>query len=296
MADESPSLIQILLEKLVSALLTLALVYKPHWTTVILLFVVLGQGHFVTAYFYQYKAGKFKASSLLGYGACALGILLAYWHWPNLNLLIAITTVYFLLHMIFDELYLLRLPMELRQSPMHLGRFLEMLPIVFLYTALVLDSLFPALGHSIGLELSSLGTILAASALLLYALVCLVFKSKPDWKSGYFGLWGLLLVLAIRTQALQGVHIGKLTGFIILYHYINWYLHYYLNLQAMSHKVTYLRRVGVINAVVLVAYFTLGDVGIGAYLFREDYFYIWTLLHLISSTRLADLRALMKKP
>ena len=90
---------------------------------------------------------------------------------------------------------------------------------------------------------------------------------------------------------LRSVPTGKLTGFIIIYHYLAWYFHYYLNLDA-DHRKTYLARVLGVNSLVLGAYFLWGAEGPGRYFFQNDYFYIWTLLHLITSTRPQDIKGM----
>lgn len=282
-------------EKFVCMLLTLGLVWANSWPTVVQLYIVLGHGHFLTAYFHQWKAGKVTWGSLLRYLAWALLIVGAYTRWPDYRVLVAFTTIYFLLHMLWDEQYLLQLPLNLRAGAMHLGRTLEMAPIVLLFSARVLDDMF-ALDpwHTVPFMRAALpGCGLVTG---LYILLIAMGRLRPDYKSAYLLGWGLALLLASLSDWYYRIPTGKVTGFIIIYHYLIWYLHYYLSLPVGTVRQTYLGRVMILNAVVLAAYFVWGAQGPGRWVFQNDWFYVWTLLHLITSTRLADLSNLGRLP
>jgi hypothetical protein len=282
-------------EKLVSLLLTLWLVAANDWPAVVLIYIVLGQGHFLTAYFYQWKAGKMTRGYLLRYLLAAAAIVGCYTAWPDYRRLVAFTTIYFLLHMLWDEQYLLRLPMDLRQSPMHLGRTLEMAPIVLLFSARVVDDMFAwdAWRTTPFVEIAQPSCWGILAVYLLCALGGLI---KTDYKSAYLLGWGIALLGASYTTWYYRIPTGKVTGFIIIYHYLNWYLHYYLSLPAGRHREVYARRVFFLNALVVGAYFTWGSSGPGRWFFQNDWFYVWTLLHLITSTRIGDLRNLIRLP
>ena len=283
---------KILFEKFLAALVTFLVVSHLHWSKVVLVYIVLGQGHFLSAYLYQYKAGKVNRNYILVYLTSAIAIISLYWWNQKYNTLVCLTTIYFLAHMLWDELYLLRLPMELKKSPMCLGRSLEMAPIFLLYSARVTEALFPSYRRG-----NSLLELALKLCLLVFCgyLVLLIFRiHKVDWKSAYFVLWGSSLAWASYTGLFNQVPTGKLTGFIIIYHYLAWYFHYFLNLTEKSRKRDFILRITGINAVVISGYLIWGQRGPGAVFFRNDNFYIWTLLHLISSTRLGDLKGLFR--
>ena len=279
----------ILLEKCLALALTLGLVSYYPWQQVVLLYIVFGQGHFLIAYLYQYKAGK-MTGSYLATAAISLALICGiYFTWPNEKLLVAITTIYFLAHMLLDEMYLLRLPMDLGRSPMSLGRLLEMSPILLLYSARVVEALF----SSVTRGSFSFGRVcLAASWLAVLALMGLVLAKqyKLDVRSIYFLSASAFLLWAFHTRWLYSIPTGKLTGFVIIYHYLCWYFHYFLQLKSGVKKRTYISRVLVVNAIVISAFLYWGKAGIGKFFFQRDFFYIWTLLHLITSTRPKDVK------
>lgn len=284
---------RILLEKAAAAGLTFFLVGKLPWQKVVLLYIVLGQGHFFTAYLYQYKAGKVGRNYLLFYAFCLAAIVLTYQTYPDYAILVAVTTIYFLIHMLFDELYLLRLPMGLSKSPMTTGRFLEMTPILLLYSGRVVEALFPRLSRApvhLGEHLTSLCWVVLGC----YVLLLMAGRHKMDWRSAYFLSWSGFLLYAVYSEWFYQVPTGKLTGFIIIYHYFAWYFHYYLNLRGRSGRKTYVVRVATVNILVVACFLVWGQQGPGKYLFQNDIFYIWTLMHLITSTRPNDLKGLFK--
>lgn len=282
-------------EKLVSLLLTLWLVARYDWPTVVLLYIVMGHGHFLIAYFYQWKAGKMTPAYGLRFFLSATVIVGAYSAWPDYRALVALTTIYFLMHMLWDEQYLLRLPLDLRQSPMHFGRALEMVPIVLLFSARVLDDMW-TLDPWKGMPLRDWAQPACWMVLVIYALLWAAGWLRPDHTSAYLLGWGTALLAASYTRAYYLIPTGKLTGFIIIYHYLNWYLHYFLSLPTTSARRTYLGRVVAFNALVLGAYCNWGSNGVGRWLFQNDWFYVWTLLHLITSTRIGDLRWALRAP
>ncbi|MFN8613449.1 MAG: hypothetical protein U0931_38275 [Vulcanimicrobiota bacterium] len=287
---------KVVLEKLCSLALAGGLVFFLDWRSVILAMILLGQGHFLMAYLYQGLAGKITRGYALRY-LFWLGLIVAiYWSHPFPSGLTAVATIYFAVHMALDEFYLTRLPLRLRESPMHLGRWLEMLPLIVTYAAAVSDAVlsrgawpqFPAL----------LGPSLMVSGLAYLAYFMLIWLRgyRPDWRSCYFLLAGASLDVAAKLGWLYLIPAPKLSGFIILFHYFCWYIHYFLSLPSASLKSVYLLRAAVVNGLVFSLYAGLGQQGLGWVFFQEQNFYIWTLLHLITSTRTEDLRGLVRWP
>lgn len=284
----------VLAEKLVCGGLALGLVVALDWRSVILVMIVLGQGHFLTAYLYQALAGKITARYLANFVLWGVLIVATYWSHPFPAGLTALATLYFAFHMAVDELYLTRRPLQLGESPMHLGRALEILPLIALYSAAVSDAMLGR-GSWPGFPLLLPPAVLLAGLGLMAYTLLVARGYRPDALSAYLLGAGLLLLGAAQQGWLQRVPAPKLSSFIILFHYFNWYLHYFLCLPA-ARRPAYLRRVTAVNALVLVLYFSLGQRGPGWVLFQEQNFYIWTLLHLITSTRAADLKRLVKPP
>lgn len=284
-----------IVEKIVSLGLAAALVAGLDWRSVIVCFIVLGQGHFLLAYLYQARAGKIRGLYLLNYACWAALILAVYWSHPFAAGLTAVATIYFAWHMAVDEYYLLETPLNLRSSPLHLGRLLEMVPLVLVYAAAVCDAM---LAHGSWRQFPELlGPSLVVSLLAMLAYAALVGLSgyRPDRRSWAILVPGFLLDLSAKLGWLQLVPPPKLSGYIILFHYFSWYLHYYTSLSGPRRR-TYLRDVVAVNALVLALYLTYAKTGPGWLFFQEQNFYLWTMMHLISSTRPHDLKALLRWP
>ncbi|MBT9585744.1 hypothetical protein IV102_20555 [bacterium] len=285
----------IVLEKVLSASLAGSLVFFLDWRSLVVTFIVLGQGHFLTAYVYQAGAGKIGRTYLASFAAWAAIIVTSYWLHPFPAGLTAIATIYFGIHMATDELYLTRLPIALYQSPLHLGRLFEMLPLILVYAAAVSDAM---LAHGAWLQfptLSGSALKLAEASYLAYLLVIWPGGYRPDGRSAYLIAAGAGLYVASRWGYLGQVPAPKLSGFFILFHYFNWYIHYFLSL-ARSLRALYLKRVAVINLGAVSLYLASGTSGPGWIFFQEQNFYIWTLLHLITTTRYTDVKNILRWP
>lgn len=284
----------IVAEKLLALGLAAALVVGLDWRAVIQWMIVLGQGHFLLAYLYQAWAGKIRVFYVLNYLFWAVLLVLLYWSHPFAAGLTAVATVYFAWHMAVDELYLSEYPLRLGRSPLHLGRLLEMTPFMLVYAAAVLDAM---LAHGTWREFPELmGPALQLTPVVLLVYLALIGWGgyRPDARSCYFLVAGGLLDGAAKLGWLQLVPAAKLSGFIILFHYFSWYVHYYLSLPAGRGR--YVADVVVVNAVVLALFFWFGAAGPGWIFFQEQNFYLWTLMHLISSTRRGDVLAMLRRP
>jgi len=96
------------------------------------LIVVLGQGHFLAAYSYQAKAGQIGWRFLVAWALGALLIFGLFFLYPNFLLLVQIASIYFVVHFLQDEVFLLG------EEP-SLQRGLDLLPILCVGAGLVLD-------------------------------------------------------------------------------------------------------------------------------------------------------------
>ena len=89
-------------EKLISGCITLACALLLAPKEMILLFIVVGQGHFVFAYLYRFKAKKVSRTLLVSYGAAVLVFAGGYLLTEDAVLLAAVTSLYFAWHMLSD--------------------------------------------------------------------------------------------------------------------------------------------------------------------------------------------------
>ena len=100
---------------------------------------------------------------------------------------------------------------------------------------------------------------------------------------------GMLILFALGYK----FWFADLMGAIILYHYFNWYCHYFFKtMKAPSEFKEYLAITFGVNAVIVCAFFMFSyepewPEAKGVF-FRPDFFFMWTLMHLIFSSRAGE--------
>lgn len=279
--------------------------------------IVLGQGHFLACYFYQYRNGKIDRAYLLKYALAALLLFGGYYFYPNLFLLVTVASVYFVLHLLVDERFLAG------QRPT-LQRGLAFLPFFLIYLGMIVDNVFVGqatldfwLAQVQNLPVSILGVwitpyclMAAGGALILYGLYMWRRKMRPESFDLYCFLGALVLALLYYTNHVPNHY--YLMGAVILFHYSSWYVHYGIKFKDDPvREKQYLLHMFWINALVfglygiyrlwpdalvvdyvpanLYAFKSPSEGNVLAYLFSPAYFYLWTLLHFVSTARLSDL-------
>ncbi len=245
---------------------------------------ILGHAHILAAWLYFYLAGKMTRRFLIQFCLFNLALFGSYWLWPWYTTLILVTPLFFLGHLLIDEIYLLQVPLNLRQSPLHIGRFLEIGTFFALCTGQILISL--------GLTPTSNGSLWVAGALvLLYFVLWLRGLHRPDWGSLYFWSANLLfLVLVLRHIRFSYI---SLMAFLILVHVLDWYFHYYLALQPRSPaRKLYLARIFSLIVVSAAVYWSGQPQA--ARLYEERFYDLWSLVHLTFSLRLTDFKAMIR--
>lgn len=298
----------IVLEKIASvSLACAALAFMPP-LAVLKVAVILGHAHILTAWLYWYLAGKTRGTFPLRFALALLLVFGSYLVHPWFSLLILVAPMFFLFHFVFDEIHLLRVPINLRSSPVTPGRFLEALMFVGLYAGLILDAVPGHLirnGYYLTPPVESphlprfLPLLLCSAA--GYLVLVLLGRHRPDWGSAYFlgGSAGLGWLIWRNSHF---NYVGLLT-FLILVHVLNWYVHYFLSLASNS-QARGLYLVRVIGLILLsVMAFSLGQFNLAGpaspalrFLYQETFYDLWTMLHLIFSLRLVDLLAIVRLP
>jgi hypothetical protein len=306
------------LEKLISvALVVAALVMLPP-LEIQEAIIVFGQGHFLACYYYQYKYHKIDRPYLLRYFTSLILIFGAYILYPNLFLLVTVASVWFVIHLSVDERFLWK-------DPPNLQRGLALLPFLLLYTALIVDSIY--VGHVniqtaswigpaqelvvpiLGTWVSPYGLMAAGAALVIYLLYIRMRPSRMQPHDVYFLLGTAVLAVLFSTGHAPSHY--YLMGSIILFHYSSWYVHYGVKWKDdKPRRNRYILDMLVVNALVFGIYaiyrwmpqalvveyipryiFPFKDPVHGnilASLFSPGYFYLWTLMHFISTARLSD--------
>jgi hypothetical protein len=284
--------------RLVAALLVgiaIAALSPPGLLSVV---IVLGQGHFFAAYFFQAKAGKIGLRTLVAWALAAGLLLLGFVSHPDLHLIVVVASLLFVVHFVHDEMFLLG------EEPSAM-RGLDILPIVLLYAGFLLDLRYeplalggaipyPSFRHPGGLGGLPAQVLAVAACLALALNAALVASGRAPFhrRSLYFHL-GTLGLLGLYLSGLP-IPLEYLTGSVVLFHYLNWYLHYGFRYRSDGPRLaSYVRTIAAINALVLVLYLTTGrhpdvpfPVGV---LFLPGFFYLWTTLHILFTVRRRDL-------
>lgn len=281
--------------------------------------IVFGQGHFFACYYYQYKYHRIDRPYLFRYFAAMILLFGGYLLYPNLFLLVTVASVYFVVHLSVDERFLWR-------DPPNLQRLLALLPFLILYAGMIIDGIYQGqvhlardswLGPAQSLKVPILGIwvtpycMAGAGLALLGYLVYLKWNSrKVETHDLYFLTGAAVLAVLFATGHVPNYY--YLMGAIILFHYSSWYVHYFVKWgEDRPKRRRYVLNMLWVNALVLGLYalyrvlpeglavdylprqiFPYKDPAGGnilAYLFSPGYFYLWTLMHFVSTARVSDL-------
>ena len=264
-------------EKLLVALITASIVALTTFEQFKAIFVVLGYGHFVVSSYFHYRAGKVSRRYLARYCLAAIAIFGAYAVYPNHNTLGTVTAIGFAIHAISDELFLL-------QSPPAVHRTL---------TAI---SIFAIFGFSRGFYPYDIYALIVAGALLFFGQVVRLLSRHP--LTGV-DVYIFTIVAALLAATWLQIDSWDLFGIAVIYHYFSWYISAFCRYRTNASKLAhYLVAVVVCNAAILGLLFLYLNVGqahsVLAYLFRRNYFYLWTCLHIVATFRRQDLAHLSR--
>jgi hypothetical protein len=269
---------------------------------ILMAFAVIGQGHIFIAWIHQARAGiitRARLVSMILVGACIFGAFTTFLSEPTL---IAATSLYFVLHFLVDEKRLLA------ERP-DFWTLLEVLPVLLMYLLFLMELqvvLIPVLGGKfVGQSTRqyfsddltqaplSLGIATVAALVLIFSIARrLVLWRRPAASSVYYHVMsiGMLILFALGYK----FWFSDLMGAIILYHYFNWYCHYFFKtMKSPSEFKEYLGITLGINVVIVCVFLTFsyepGWPEAKGVFFRPDFFFMWTLMHLIFSSRPGEL-------
>lgn len=246
------------------------------------LFIVLGYGHFIASYLYQYRAKKMNGVFLVSYLISA-GIVFA---WiasgiSSLDTIILVAGSFFIIHQFYDEIRLF----NLQALPAHIAL---LLPAGFGYFSILLN----ATTHLIHPVLFGVYTLLAGIACGIYA-----YKKSTQPRHRFFLLYMSLLTAAACLLLLFDVAVLPVVifGLLILYHYSEWYLYYAFRFwHNRSRFRNYVGEMVAINVFIIILYLLfLSSASWNAplsILFAPAYFYGWSILHIIASWAALSIR------
>lgn len=257
-----------------SFVIALLLVFLRTSQDTITLFTVMGQGHFLLAYLYQWRAGKIGATYISIYafvlGALLLGLV--YVPFPYLWTFVFAGSV-FSIHFVMDELFISGLVPSLE-------RVLLCAAFAVSYSILLVRSAY-------GVTIPGVAIFVA---LLLVPRVLQAIREKNIAAPEMFCLSGIVILMCLWFVP-KAITLAAVLGFIIFLHYTRWYFYYFFKLRErgdMARMKKYVWDVVGINALVftgLFAFWSYPMFSFLGYLFLPTYFYIWTIMHVVSSVR-----------
>lgn len=252
-------------EKIPSLIVTTGILLLPF--SVVASFIVLGQAHFLMTYLYQYRAGKITRQYLMWYALIAIPVFLlaSSVSWQTMTIIAA---CFFSLHFLFDE-------SRLFQGRSHVS-ILALIPPVITFLATLIHAL---LAYDVRLWAFVVGFGLLAIFVRLYGT-----RSLTAIEVWYPNTITLLLIIAYSLDITLPTM--TLFGGIIIYHVVSWYMHYYVKFFTLPPvQGKYLMEVGVINALLVLAYVSYErwwiTLDVLDYIFLPSFYYAWAILHIL---------------
>jgi hypothetical protein len=243
----------------------LLLVNKP--SLALAAFIVLGQGHFLLTYLYQYRGGKMTRFYLSAYLLCLPLAYVVAVYLP-ITYLLTLTAIVFAVHYFYDESRIML------GNNYHLSLLLIVPPILLFISYLLYEQLHID---------SFIITLIISGAILLR--VWYRFGSTA-LAQPYVLVTNALAVL-LYILYIRGAEVPSelILGAIIIHHYTTWYIFQYKKLRKNTDRVSqYLTDVLVVNVALIVGYILYrSNPNFNAleYLYGVNFFYTWTLLHII---------------
>ncbi|MAF59551.1 MAG: hypothetical protein QF858_00635 [Candidatus Pacebacteria bacterium] len=239
------------------------------------LFIVLGQGHFVGSYVYQFFAGRLGWWRVVLYALLFILLWAVFISTKSFDALLALTAVVFTAHFTWDSSHILG-NREL------LPAVITRLPIFLLFSGFVVEKVYvvPLVPFIVPLVVLLLGIYIFCVALKVFHYDISDFL----FMGGALGFLGLISVYPLLSAWIP-------FGFLILYHYLQWYVFYWKRCASVGKARVrkYIRNMLIVNVVVICLFlfwkfYEIGDML--RYFFVPEYFYLWTLTHIVSSVRL----------
>jgi len=264
-----------LYEVIVSSLVAIVPVFLLSPALFFSLFAVTGHAHFISAFFYQWKAGKATPVFMLCLAQLALAVA-AFVTTAPLLWQVVFAGVLFMAHHAFDEFRLVGYAPTFR-------RVLECATPALLFTGIFLATIFT----SATLTIACYGlAVLTGASVLVY-----IARKEDGYRADHF-LWYALTATAFAVLLIlfKGeIAPEYLIGVVILYHYSKWYLYSYRRMPKGTVRNGYVRTILGINAVVAALFFvslplfSLPFVSVLHLAFMPTFFYFMTIMHILAS-------------
>lgn len=251
---------------LIPALALIASVYVPYMA-IVMLFIVTGQAHFVTGYWYQYKAGKMDARYLLVAALLLAGSIFYFVSGGGLVPILLAVGVLFSAHFAYDEILLhgeSRTPAKL----------VTVLGFAVFFGALVVSFIVPGLRVYAPYAL--------CIPLLAFAIRYALDRTRPGKAEQY--LW--LIEALIFLIAVGFGNPGGVLGVIVLLHVFNWYVGFGGRVAHDAvRRRAYWTQVVVILAILSGLFFAYVQFHLPGleFIFKSTYYYAWAIAHIVLS-------------
>lgn len=264
-----------LLISLISSLLLVS--YLPD-ALIIYFIIVFGQAHFLITYFYQNKANKINKSYIIRF--LALLFLLStvcfyvLYNKNSFQLLIFVTLIIFASHYFKDELKIQGFD-KLKTRPFGIFAVISSFTSVFIVKTLHLDFFYAYPFIFLAIVLSPV----------------FIFEILKTKNSNLMFLFFVLnVVLPIGFIFMDTVTGLKIAGFIILFHYIGWYLFYFEKFKNNDLNY-YTNAVVLFNLLTILSFVLYSKFSLFSFLyvfFNPIFFYGWTILHILLTFKKSD--------
>lgn len=246
-------------------------VYQAVW--------IFGQAHFLMAYYYQYKARKINKSYIVKYLFAffvVFGVYSLYGPngWPSF-----LAQSYFVIHFLYDERFLM-------SESTSFDGWMRLSPIIIVCS--------PEFLSRLGIDISEQARVLSLIVLCGYVASRVVKKKSITKQDIYFLL--IFCACYFLTYSKFFIAVPLAVSFIILTHYSNWYLNYFVKfsndpvrLKKFSFEVV------AVNILMLLLFYVyvewdMTSSSVLKYWFRDDYFCLWTIMHYFVTFRQGDLK------
>lgn len=265
---------------LLASLLSVIILSPQNIVTV---FIVLGQAHFIISYIYQWRAGKIGIKFVLLYALAVsfLGTLILFAPDKD-SLFLVLAGIVFSIHFFIDEFYVAHTKFTFERTLIGVG-------FVLLYGSLLFK-------EGYGLDFGIFLPLLAVFVGLPF--IKKAIESKKISASEMLIITSSAVLILINVMDVK-ISIEAMLGFIILFHYVRWYIFYiFRSIEAGKALLRqYIYIVLLVNVVVVGAYFVYTITSFApslSYVFDQTYFFAWTILHILFSANFERLSALQK--
>lgn len=237
-------------------------------------YIIVGQGHFLLAYLYMYKANKISLKKLSIYLTIFISFLFIFLVVYDRHILLLVTAMYFIIHYVLDSFFLNKKHINFYQLPIFALPYLWIGAIRLSIYAFYID--------------------LSNSLIYLFPLSFIFFPfiiKKIDGITLLFILFPLAVYLSILFK-LDWV-LFHFLHILFISHYLMWYFYIYISKDKLFLKKFFLNfsilHVLLIFLGILYLY-SKENLFLGGFIFSDDYFYIWTLMHFVATFRINDFK------